>query len=198
MRETDIANISWDYSIQENRKIKPNKLDIFIEDKKEKICKPTDVKILAEKNISVAEFEKLSKYQDLKIEVEKLRHMKIVTIPDVTGVLGLIMKSTQNYLERVAGNPNLHYIREIVLTGTAHIFKKLFYLFYLHFTSYLLTFILSALFTHIYIFCSIYSNLYFLPISIYIVLLYFFIFFSIPSIDMLYLVKALFCYFFFN
>ena len=108
MRETDIANISWDYSIQENRKIKPNKRDTFIEDKKEKICKPTDVKILAKKNISVAEFEKLSKYQDLKIEVEKLWQMKIVTIPDVTGVLGLIMKSTENYLERVAGNPNLH------------------------------------------------------------------------------------------
>lgn len=66
------------------------------------------MKILAEKNISVADFEKLSKYQDLETELEKLRHMKIVTIPDVIGVLGLVMKGTENYLERVAGNPNLH------------------------------------------------------------------------------------------
>ena len=62
--------------MQRDRKIKANKADITVKDKREKTCKLIDVKIPADKNISVAEFEKLSKYRKLKIEVEKLCHMK--------------------------------------------------------------------------------------------------------------------------
>ena len=53
--------------------------------KQEKSCKLIDLEILADKNISVAEFEKLSKYKYLEIEVEKLWYMKTVTIPVVFG-----------------------------------------------------------------------------------------------------------------
>ena len=37
------------------------------------------------KHVSVAKFEKMSKYKYLKIELEKLYHMKTVTIPVVIG-----------------------------------------------------------------------------------------------------------------
>ena len=63
-----------------------------VKNKREKTCKLIDVKIPADKNVSIAEFEKLSKYKDLEIEVEKLWHMKIVTIPVVIGALGMIKK----------------------------------------------------------------------------------------------------------
>ena len=54
-----------------------------------------DLKIPANKNISVAEFEKLSKYKDLEIEVEKLWHMKTVATPVVIGALGMIKEGTE-------------------------------------------------------------------------------------------------------
>ena len=69
---TDNFTILWDYSIQTDRKVKANKQHITVKDKREKTCKLIDVKILADKNVSVVEFEKLSKYKDLEIGVEKL------------------------------------------------------------------------------------------------------------------------------
>ena len=70
--ETDNVTILWDYSMQTDRNIKAHKPDITVKDKREKTCKLINVKIPADKNVSVAEFEKLSKYKDLEIEVEKL------------------------------------------------------------------------------------------------------------------------------
>ena len=53
---------------QTDRKIKANKPDITIKYKREKTCKLMVVKIPEDKNTSVAEFEKVSKYKDLEIE----------------------------------------------------------------------------------------------------------------------------------
>ena len=60
-----------------------------------------DVKIPADKNALVPESEKLSKYKDLEIKVEKLWHMKTVTIPVVIGALGMIKKGTEKHLEKI-------------------------------------------------------------------------------------------------
>ena len=57
-----------------------------------------DLKIPADKNVSVAEFEKLSKYKDLEIKKEKLWHMKTVIIPVVIGALGMIKKGIEKHL----------------------------------------------------------------------------------------------------
>ena len=122
--ETDNVSILWDYSIQTDRKIKPNKPDITVKDKREKNCKLIDVKIIADKNVSLAEFERLSKYKDLEIEVEKLWHMETVTIPAVIGALGMIKKGTEKHLEKIPGSPKLNEMQKIALTGTAHILRK--------------------------------------------------------------------------
>ena len=49
----------------------------------------------------IAEFEKLSKYKNPEIEVEKLWHMKTVTIPVVIGALGMTKKGTKKHLEKI-------------------------------------------------------------------------------------------------
>ena len=43
------------------QKIKTNKPDITVKDKREKICKSIDVKIPVDKKVSVVKFENLSK-----------------------------------------------------------------------------------------------------------------------------------------
>ena len=50
----------------------------------------------SDSNISV-EFEKLSKYKDLEIEIAKMWKMKTKTIPVIVGALGMIKKGTQKY-----------------------------------------------------------------------------------------------------
>ena len=121
--ETDVT-ILWDYNIQTDRKIKSNKPYIAVKDKREKTCKLIDVKISANKNLTIAEFEKLSIYKDLKIEVEKLWHMKTVTISFVIGALGMIKKGTEKHLEKIPRRPSLVEMGKIALTGTAHILRK--------------------------------------------------------------------------
>ena len=82
------------------------------------------MKIPADKNVSVAEFEKLFKYKDLEIEVERLWHMKTVTILVVIGTLGMIKKGTEKHLEKIPGSPNLAEMQKIALTGITHILRK--------------------------------------------------------------------------
>ena len=67
----------------------------------------TDVTVPADKNISLKEFEKLSKYKDLEIEVTKMWKLKTKTIPVVIGDLGIIKKGTQNVINQIPGKKSL-------------------------------------------------------------------------------------------
>ena len=78
--------------IQTDREIKANRLEIVIKDKQEKSCLLIDMSIPTEKNTTVKVTEKLSKYKDLEIEIERMWGMKTTTIPVVIGALGLIKK----------------------------------------------------------------------------------------------------------
>ena len=82
------------------------------------------MKIPAEKNVSVAELEKLSKYEDIEIKEEKLWHMKNVTIAVMIGALGMVKKGTEKHLEQTPGGLNLAQMQKVALTGTAHILRK--------------------------------------------------------------------------
>ena len=83
-----------------------------------------DVAVPANKNISLKEFQKLSKYKDLEIEVTKMLKLKTKTIPVVIGALGMIKKGTQNFIDQIPGKLSLQEMQKIVLTSTAHILRK--------------------------------------------------------------------------
>ena len=82
------------------------------------------MKIPADKNALVPESEKLSKYKDLEIKVEKLWHKKTVTIHVVIEALGMIKKGTEKHLEKIPWSPKLAEMEKIALTGNAHILRK--------------------------------------------------------------------------
>ena len=52
-------------------------------------------------NVSLKIFENLSNYKDLKIEVTKLWHLKIITLPVVNGELGMVAKTVPNYVSQI-------------------------------------------------------------------------------------------------
>ena len=80
----------WDTPIQTDGEIKAHRPDIVIKNKKEKNCLLIDMSIPTEKNTSVKVTERLSKYKDLEIEVQRMWGVKATTIPVVIGILGLI------------------------------------------------------------------------------------------------------------
>ena len=82
------------------------------------------VTVSADKNISLKEFQELSKYKDLKIKVTKMWKLKTKTIPVVVGALGMIKKGTQNFMDQILGKPSLQEMQKVVLTSTSHISRK--------------------------------------------------------------------------
>ena len=83
-----------------------------------------DVAVPVDKNISLEEFQKLSKYKYLEIEVTKMLKLKAKTIPVVIGELGMIKKGTQNFIDQIPDKPSQQEMQKIVLTSTAPILRK--------------------------------------------------------------------------
>ena len=63
-------------------------------------------------NISAKEFEKLSNYQDLQIEVERMWQLKTSIIPIVVSALGQVKKGTVKHCEKITGKQNLVVIQK--------------------------------------------------------------------------------------
>ena len=84
--------------IQRDRVIEANRPDVVIKNKQEKSRLLIDISIPTEKNTSVKVTEKLSKYKDLEIKVERMWGMKATTIPVVIGALELIKKGLEEYI----------------------------------------------------------------------------------------------------
>ena len=123
---TDCPNfmILWDFQIQTNRTIQANRPDIVVKDFLNNVCYLIDMSVPSDKNDSAKTFEKLSKYKDLEIEIGKMWHLRARTIPVVIGTLGLVKKGTEDFLDKIHGNPFLREIQKIVLSGTAHVLRK--------------------------------------------------------------------------
>ena len=72
MVNIDENTISWDYSIITDRKILANRPDVVIHDRKSKTCTLIDVSVPVYKNIALKEADKISKYKDLEIEINRM------------------------------------------------------------------------------------------------------------------------------
>ena len=109
---------------QTDREIKANRPDIIIKDKEKKTCLMIDMTVPSERNTSIKEVEKLSKYKDLEIEVTRMWGMKATTIPVVIGALGFIKKGLEKRIVEIPGKPSTAELQKIVVLGTTHIIRK--------------------------------------------------------------------------
>ena len=74
------VTILWNLPVHIDRKITANRPDILLKCKAEKGRLLIDIAIPTDKNISIKVTEKLSKYKDLEIEIERMWGMKTKTI----------------------------------------------------------------------------------------------------------------------
>ena len=84
-----------------------------------------DVAIPGDGRIEEKELEKISKYQDLKIEIERLWEKQATVVPVVIGSLGVIPRDLRKHL-RTIGLESISpsQLQKTVLLGTAHILRK--------------------------------------------------------------------------
>ena len=122
---TNEITVLWDLPIITDKKVKANRPDITIHDRKNRECIFVDVSIPVCENIVKKEAEKLTKYRDLEIETQKCWNLKKVrTIPIVVGALGAVCKNLPKYIKAVTPRAKFCTIQKTALLGTAHIIRN--------------------------------------------------------------------------
>ena len=71
------------------------------------------------------EKDKIEKYQDLGMELQKIWNVKVKIIPLVVGSLGAIPKQFGNRLKQISITAGTAQVQKTVLLGMARILRKL-------------------------------------------------------------------------
>ena len=90
MLQNEEVKILWDFKIQTGKQMAHNIPNITVVEKKQVWL--IDVAIPGDSRIEQKEVEKITKYQDLKVEVERLWEKKATVVPVVVGDLGAITR----------------------------------------------------------------------------------------------------------
>jgi len=119
------TTITWDMSIITDKKVMCNKPDILIHDSLLRTCLIIDVAIPVCTNIVRKVAEKLTKYRELEIELQKCWNLtEIKTVPVVCGALGTVGTSINKYLNMISPHVQFGVIQKTALLGTAHILRN--------------------------------------------------------------------------
>ena len=99
--ENDKVTILWDFEVHTDKAVRSNRPDIIVKDYETQTCFLIDTTNPSERNTSVKELEKLSKYKDLEIEIVKMWHLRTIMVPVVIGALGLINKNVEKHIQKL-------------------------------------------------------------------------------------------------
>ena len=82
-----------------------------------------DVAISGDRNVIKKEAEKILKYKDLTIEIQRMLSVKRKVIPEIIGATGTILKTFRKYVSNI-GNHEVKELQKTAILGTAHILRK--------------------------------------------------------------------------
>ena len=118
------VTIPWNQQVQTDRAIPNNKPDIVIRDNEKRTCVLIDVAISGDRNVIKKEAEKILKYKDLTIEIQRMWNVKTKVIPVIIGATGTISESFRKYVSNITGNHEVKELQKAAILGTAHILRK--------------------------------------------------------------------------
>ena len=82
-----------------------------------------DVAISGDRNVIKKEAEKILKYKDLTIEIQRMWNVKTKVIPVIIGATGTISKSFTKYLSNIPGKHEVKELQKTTILGTVHILR---------------------------------------------------------------------------
>ena len=83
-----------------------------------------DVAISGDRNVIIKEAEKILKYKDLTIEVQRMWNVKTKVIPVIIGATGTISKKFRKYVSNIPGKRKVKEVQKTAILGTALILQK--------------------------------------------------------------------------
>ena len=105
-----------------DKKITARRPDIVIVNKGQRKTTLIDIACPCDRNVNDKETEKVEKYQDLKIELQRLWNTSVEIVPIVVGALGAISSNLQKYLQKLnITDIRTSQIQKTVLWKTANI-----------------------------------------------------------------------------
>ena len=117
--------IYWDQTLITDKWIKGNRPDITIWNVKDRTAQLIDVSVPMDTNIIMRTADKLTKYRDLEIEIQKCWNLtKVETIPVVIGALGTVCDNLHLHVKNVSEEARVQVIQKTALLGTAHILRN--------------------------------------------------------------------------
>jgi len=87
-------------------------------------CTLLDVAISGDRNVIKKEAEKILKYKDLTIEIQRMWNVKTKVISVMIGATGTISKSFRKYVSNMAGKHEVKELQKTAILGPAHILRK--------------------------------------------------------------------------
>ena len=70
------------------------------------------------------EADKILKYKDLTIEIQRMWNVKTKVIPVIIGATGTVSKSFRKYVSNIPGKHEVKELQKTAVLGTAHILRK--------------------------------------------------------------------------
>jgi hypothetical protein len=83
-----------------------------------------DVANSGDRNVIKKEAEKILKFKNLTIEIQRMWNVETKVIAVVIGTTGTISKSCRKYVSNIPGNHEVKELEKTVILGTAHILRK--------------------------------------------------------------------------
>jgi hypothetical protein len=80
--------------------------------------------IIIDRNVIKKEAEKILKYKDLTIEIQRMWNVTRRVIPVIIGATGTVSKSFRKYVSNIPGNHKVRELQKTAILGTAHILRK--------------------------------------------------------------------------
>jgi len=118
------VTILWNQQVQTDRTIPNNKPDIIIRDNEKGVRMLTDVAISEDRNVIKKEAEKILKYKDFTIEMQRTWNIKTKVLPVTIGATGTISTSFRKYVSNIPGKHEVKELQKRAISGTAHILRK--------------------------------------------------------------------------
>ena len=82
------------------------------------------VAISGDRNVIKKEAEKILKYKELTIEIQRMWNIKTKVIPVIIGATGIISKPFRKYVSNIQGKHEVKELQKTAILGTAHILRK--------------------------------------------------------------------------
>ena len=83
-----------------------------------------DVAISGDRNVIKKEAEKILKYKDLTIKIQRKWNVKTKVIPVIIGATGTVSKPFRKYVSNIPGKHEVKELQKTAILGPAHILRK--------------------------------------------------------------------------